>query len=505
MRKINAITLNIIANTLSFGISLIISFLLTPYITKTVGIEAYGLIGLANSFIGYINVLTAALNSMASRFIVLELHKDNTHKANVYFSSVLLSNTIFAIFITLPAIWLISNIHVLNLSDNLIHDAKITFSLIFINFVISLLSALFGVVLYAKNILWKGSLRTAESNLIRVALILIFFSCVSYRIYNVVLATLISSLYVIGFNIYYTHKYIPSFRISTKNFSFSAVGELISAGIWNSITKLSQILLDGLDLLLSNLFISGVMTGNVSIAKTVPSLYVSVVAIISDSFYPEFLDLYSKNEQKKLLQSINNSITVLSSISGICLSILFVYAKEFYTLWVPDCDSLILSRITYLSAGTVLISGCVYSLFYVFSLTNKVRNNSIVLFITGFLSAITTFFALKFTSLGVYAIVGVSSVFGIIRNLTFTPLYAAKCLSLKWSTFYPVIIKNLLIISVLMLLFSLVKTFLYPTTWILLICNGLINLVAGSVLVFLVSLNQDQKLRILKRIKKKFS
>ena len=57
-----AIALNMVANILSFGVSMVISFFLTPYITKNVGIEAYGLVGLANSFINYVNVITAALN-----------------------------------------------------------------------------------------------------------------------------------------------------------------------------------------------------------------------------------------------------------------------------------------------------------------------------------------------------------------------------------------------------------------------------------------------------------
>ena len=43
--------INFFANFLSFAISLIISFFLTPYIVKTVGAEAYGFVSLANSFV----------------------------------------------------------------------------------------------------------------------------------------------------------------------------------------------------------------------------------------------------------------------------------------------------------------------------------------------------------------------------------------------------------------------------------------------------------------------
>lgn len=109
MQKNKAVALNMIANVLSFGLSLLISFFLTPYVTQTVGIEAYGLIGLANSLTNYITVITAALNSMASRFIIIEFHKRNQEKANIYFNSVLIANTVLALIILIPSIWLLIN------------------------------------------------------------------------------------------------------------------------------------------------------------------------------------------------------------------------------------------------------------------------------------------------------------------------------------------------------------------------------------------------------------
>ena len=204
----NKVFLNMFANVLSFVVSLVISFFLTPYITSSVGTEAYGLVGLANSFVNYIQVITAALNSMASRFIIIELHKKKSEEANKYFSSVLMANTFFAIVLLIPAIWLIVNISILNVSSELLFDARMTFSIIFINFAISLIGAFWGIVLYAKNILWKGAFRTLESNIIRIFIIIIFFSVVGKRIYFVVLATVIAGIYVLAFNFYYTKRYL---------------------------------------------------------------------------------------------------------------------------------------------------------------------------------------------------------------------------------------------------------------------------------------------------------
>ena len=497
----NAILLNMLANTVSFVLSLVISFFLTPYITTRVGVEAYGLIGLANSFVGYLQVFTMALNSMASRFIIIEVHKKRLDKANVYFSSVLYANTLIAILLCVPSICLISNIDILNVSTNLIFDAKCTFGIIALSFAVNLIFARYGLVLYVKNILWKGALRTIESNVFRVGLILVFLYFCNNSVYWVVLATFISSLYPMAFNVYYSKTLLPDLKANIRQFSLKAIWELISSGIWNSITKLGQILLDGLDLLLSNLFINGVMTGNVSIAKTVPMLYTSALAVISDSFTPTFLELYAKGNRDSLINEIKTSITVLSMITGICLSLLIVYAKDFYALWLPDLNSVLLRNITYCSVGTVLISGSIYSLFSVFSITNKLRANSIAILITGVLSAGVTFICLKYTNLGVYAIVGVSSVFGIIRNLTFTPVYAARCLDIPTWTFYPVILKNIFNYVVLILIFAGVRHLIPVDGWGDLILSGIINILLGLTITYALVLNKVEKSKVLSLIR----
>ena len=493
----NAVLLNMIANTVSFALSLVISFFLTPYITSRVGVEAYGLIGLANSFVGYIQVFTMALNSMASRFIIIEIHKNRMGQANVYFSSVLYANTIIALLLCIPSIYLITNIHILNVSSYLLFDAKLTFGIIAISFAVNLIFSRYGLVLYVKNILWKGAFRTIESNLLRVGLIFAFLYFCGNSVFFISLATFIASLYPLFFNIFYSHKLLPDLHASINNFSFKAIWELISSGIWNSITKLGQILLDGLDLLLSNVFINGVMTGNVSIAKTIPMLYTSALAMISDSFTPRFLEFYAKGNIKGLLKEIQSSISILSMITGVCLSILIVYAQDFYSLWLPDLNSVLLRNITYCSVGTVLISGCIYSLYSVFSITNKLKANSLAILIAGILSAVTTFLCLKFTNLGVYAIVGVSSLYGIIRNLAFTPIYAAKCLGKPFWTFYPVIFKNLTNIVVLIGAFSGVRYLIPVENWSGLFINGIIDVLVGVIITYTLVLDKDEKQKVL--------
>ena len=73
--KNRQLILNMTSTMLAFCVNMGINFFLTPYITKNVGVEAYGFITLANNFVMYASLLTIALNSMIGRVITIEFYK----------------------------------------------------------------------------------------------------------------------------------------------------------------------------------------------------------------------------------------------------------------------------------------------------------------------------------------------------------------------------------------------------------------------------------------------
>ena len=77
------LAVNIVSNIAIYVLQFVISFLLTPFIVKSLGVEAFGFVGLSNNIISYTTLITVALNAMASRFISVEYHKGNIEKANI--------------------------------------------------------------------------------------------------------------------------------------------------------------------------------------------------------------------------------------------------------------------------------------------------------------------------------------------------------------------------------------------------------------------------------------
>ena len=80
------VIINIFFSVVVFGVNMFISFFITPYITSNLGSDAYGFVKLANDFTNYASLFSLALNSMASRFIMLKREQHDLENARKYYS-----------------------------------------------------------------------------------------------------------------------------------------------------------------------------------------------------------------------------------------------------------------------------------------------------------------------------------------------------------------------------------------------------------------------------------
>ncbi len=496
-KLINPIVLNISANLISFVVTFTISFYVTPYVTQNVGMEAYGLVGLANNFTSYITIITAAVNSMASRFIILQLHKNNIEKANLYFNSVLFANIIFAMLSMLCCAVLIPNLsNVLNISEKLIPDAKATFFYVFLSFSVGMIFSVFSVGYYTTNKLYIGVFRTIQSDLIRIVLLVITFNFIGvktqYTVLAAFLASMVSSVYAVRF----TRKNIADLCINIRFAKARACLEMIKGGIWNSILRLSQVLLNGLDLIITNLYIGGSILGNVSVAKTFANIIITIIASVSDTFLPKFLKAYAKDE-KALMEEFYKSTKILGFFSSIMIAMFISYCGEFYQCWLPGEDWVLLKGLSVVSVATVAISGPVYSMFSLYTVVNKVRPQALSTLVMSVLSMGTVFLLLKSTSLGVYAIVGTSAVYGAIKNLTYNMFCLKKYIGLDVKKCYVIILRNLLTVSAIVFCTHWIKGLFEIKGFSTLIANGLIGGVVSFIVYFLIGVSLHDKKSLL--------
>lgn len=506
--KNKQLVINMIANIFAFVVNIGINFFFTPYLIRTIGKEAYSFFPLANNFIGYVNIITVALNSMASRFITIKIHEKDSEGANRYFNSVLTSNSVLALILTLPSIFFVLFINkVLNIPYEILRDVQFLFGFVFLGMILTILTSVFGVATFAKNRLDLSSKRSIESNFIRVISLILMFSLFRPSVLYIGIANLLVISFVLITNIYFTKKLLPDIYINKRYFDFKAVKELLSSGVWNSVNQLSLVLLTGLDLLIANIFVGAAASGEYSIVKTIPNFIQQLVGMLVGVFVPQFTILYAQKKHEELLGNINKSIKFMGLIITIPIAFLIIFGDIFFSLWIPNENASKLYLLSNLTIIPMIVTGSINTIFNVYSVTNKLKVPAIVLLITGLVNTLLVFILIRGTNLGILAIPLVSFIIGLLRNLIFTPIYAARCLSVKWNTFYKAIIRGCICSLTMMFFCFLAKYNLSINSWIkLIITGGVCSLISLFINLFIVFRSAERKEfieNIIKLVRKK--
>lgn len=461
------ISFNLIAGITTFIISIFISLFITPIIVEKLGSEAYGFVNLANSFVGYASLITVALNSMESRFVSICIYRDDYKGANRYFTSVFFANLLIAVVlapIMFLFVWHLDSF--LEVPAYLIGDVKAAFAIVFIQFLTEILTSRFEIALYVTNRLNLYYINQIISSAIRLFVIIIGFKLFSVKIIFLVLGSFIGKLFVVQRNIHYTKKYLPNLKINKRNFEFSSIKEVTSSGIWNLVSKLSGILLDGLDLLIANIFIGASEMGALSLSKTVPAMFLNMRGTLDYPFSPPMTECYAKGDIAGVVHYARLGNKILGIFMIAPMAVFFAFGQSFFSLWVPGEDARLLQILSLLSIVSLLAGSCINSVFTIFTITNHVKVNSLVILATGIATTITVFIILNISDLGIYAIAGVSSFYALLRNFIFTPLYGAHCLGIKKITFYYDIIKGFICFAINSVICFGVKYVISSNTWI---------------------------------------
>lgn len=490
---------NMAASLLSCMVSLGIGFLITPLISEKLGTEANAFVTMATNFVNYAAIAAMALNSMAGRFITVKIHQGDKKGANRYFNSVMYANMAIVAILTIPSalvVWYLDRL--INISPSLVTDVKLLFAAMFVNFMVTIIATTFSTATFAANRLDLQAMRNIEAQLLKAVLLIGTYSLLPVRIKYYGYATLVSNIYLFLTYIHYTKKLLPDIEISRSYFSMATVMEILSSGIWNTIMRAGQALTNQLDVLITNLWIGKVESGYIGISTIIVNSINTLYETISAVFTPQLTISFAKEKKEDLISDLTSAMKLTGFFANIPLCYVIGFGMSFYYMWLPmerDITHVYYYLTILIMMGT-LVGGAISPLFNVYTIVNKLKWNSIVTLIMGVLNALLVFILLQIPPLrayGIYFVAGVSSVLGIIKNLTFTPLYAAHCLGLSKKTFYPAIFRYMTVTALMAVCFCVLNSFLTTTSWSMVIFDILLCGIIGSVLNILLLFGKKER------------
>lgn len=434
---------NMVASLVNFTVSVGIGLVLTPYIVRSIGAEAYGFVGLANTFVSYAQLLTIALNSVAGRFITVAYHEGDDSKANGYYSSTLAANGVMVAVLVVIAVPVVTFLDKLvNISPHLVGDVKALFVFIFLNFMLSTIATVYSVATFVKNKLYLSSIANLAFSLVRMVAMVALFGILPPKVYYVGLAVCLATAVMTLMNRSYTRRLLPDISFDKKSVSWTSIREMLSAGVWNVVTKLQQIMMFGLQLLVANLMISPYLMGMLSIAQTVPNQISGLMWTVSSLFYPEQTKYYAQGKHKELIEDLKSGMKVTGFFTNIIFVAMLVTGYDFMSLWQHGQDTKLLYQLLTLTMLGLLISGVATPLQNLPLIVNRLKKYSI-----GWLvySAISMVVLIAFIEVlpkwGVFLVAAIPPLFEILANVTFVPVYASRCLGIGKFEFYPIYIR----------------------------------------------------------------
>lgn len=491
--------LNIVGSIVVVVINVAINFLLSPFIIEHLGVEANGYITLANNFVSYIALVSMALNSMAGRFILIDYRKKNLQSVNEYYSSVLLGDWILAAIFIVPMVLFILFIDsVIQVPASHLSDTRILFLLAFANYLIQLCIPQWQTATYCTNNLYLRSLKNAVTAVVRAVAIYILFLLLKPHSYYVAIAASLMTLTGISLDFLFYRRLMPEMKCHIADFRIKKVWELISSGIWNTVSQCGNLLLEGLDILIANIFINPVMSGVLALSKVIPNMINQITGTVATTYGPRLTYLYADGKMTEMANEIKNDITVVSILSNIPIGLFFVFGSDFFALWVPSQDAHQLAILSSMSLVGLLFAGISQCFVNVFGVVNKLKLNSLVVIGTGLVNVTGVFLLLKFTNLGVYSIVAVSSLVTILRVFLFTVPYAAHLIQASAWRFCSYLLKGASFAIIPIVLGIGVKHLMNSNTWLNLILAIAVTAVISLIINFYVLLNNSQRDAILR-------
>lgn len=501
------LAINMLAQVVVFLVQMGINFLLTPFIVKSLGVEAYGFVGLSNNIIGYLQLATVALNSMAGRFITIEYHKGNLEQANKYFSSVFYSNVVISAVLAIISIILLAFLeYVIHIPVNLVADVKWLFALLCLNSLLTLVFNVYIVSPFIKNRLDVTSVRNLVSNLIKAAVILVLFGFFSSHLWYIGCSTLICGIYLIIANVKIKDKLTPELGVNLRYFDFVKVKTLLASGVWNLIGKLGDLLQRGLDLLFANWFINAAAMGILSITTQIPFIILSVLGLFTSSFAPSLTKDFAKGNLNEMLNEVYKSIRILSISILVPIAILYIYGDVFYKLWMPTQDSLLLQKLTICGTFALLVTSPLDGFWNVFTVTNKIKGSSIFMIINSLVVFLTVLLGLLLTediTTKMFIIAAVRSLYGVIRGIVFLPIYGAYCMNLKRTFFYKPIIKSLFGVLVTLGICWMLRLLYVPDNWLGFFMSSLFVAIVSCCIGSILILTKNDKKFIMEKVIKR--
>ena len=452
---------NFSSNIIYFILNLLIGLAIVPFFLDTIGPISYALIPLATSLSSYLSIIIDSMNTSISRFLTIDLQRNDEQKANETFNTALFGT--FGIIICLIPLSLIISAFFpgyFDIGEESYFDAFIFFSLIFGSLLIRALSSNFMVTLFATNHLNLRNNVNISNIIIQISTIVILFSVWDPSIINIGISYLIAAICSTLLAIYYSKKICPKIQISISFFVKKRLKEMGVMSLWVVIAGLGVLLRYQIALIIVNKLFGAAVEVRYSLANTWFILLIAIASLITSLLTPMIYSYYSQGKIENLVAFLTSTTRGIGLFMALPIALVCIFTPQLMTIWVGE-EYANLSLLVWIIISPCLVKTQMAGVAQICNAYNKVRFVAIMDILLGFMCIILAINLPKYLNLGVYGVAIACSLSIIIAAGIITPLYASYILKKPFKTFFIPLIPGISMFFILCVIAHAFASILY--------------------------------------------
>jgi O-antigen/teichoic acid export membrane protein len=407
---------NLFFTYFSQGITAITLIILTPLLTKHMGLHEFGLYGVILNVIAFSVIFDFGLNTGLLRKFILGEQSNEALIKSLFSFFLLLGIIIFPVYIFI--------------FHRIINNLSYT-SLIFISILSTIVIIQNIIILFFDTLIQSLNFIYVSKLFRSIKLICEFIAtiCLLHQI-NLPLLLLITSsiniLYIIVLYVY-TQKN-NNVKLKIQSIDWGLLFEHFTYSIWYFLASLASVLVFNTQIVIINYLIGGAEAARFLIVTRFFDIIRIAMTNFTQVLTPKIIYIEVENNWpkiKKLFISVLSRISALTLILSICL---YFFGAFIFEKWskLNDYSTLTLFKVYILFIALIIIDNVSFIFLSALKLN---KTTTIVSIIQGSLTLLLTLFFV--TNYGIIGAIYASLLSFTITNMLFNPLYLMKALNNK--------------------------------------------------------------------------
>ena len=426
---------NLAANIAYFLVNIAIGILLVPYFIDTLGVAAYGLIPLATSITGYVAIVVQSLNTAVSRFLTVDLQREDYAGANKTFNTALFAFSA-VLLLMVPVVVAVAYFapSLFNVPAGQETGAVLLFLGVSAATLIRFWSGNFTVQLFAYNRLDLQNLVNITNIVVQVGLIALLFTFLGPDLALIGGAYLVGAVVASVVSIVLARQVCPHLKVSVGAFARTKLKEISGMGGWGMIDQVGHLLLFQIDLIVVNLLFGATMAGEYAIALQWGLLMLAIAGTLASVFTPTILTYYALRQTETLIKITRSAVKFIGLTMALPAGLICGFAPQLLTIWVGG-DHANLAPLMVLLTAHLAVNMSVQPLFAVNVAYNRVRIPGIVTTLLGIANVVLAVAIPLVTGWGYYGVAVAAVLILTFRHVFFIPWYVSRLLNIRMTVY----------------------------------------------------------------------